>query len=309
MTARCTGSSRSWPGGWWWWRWSASPSAPSPSSPSHGLRPEAFADTRPLLVKTADYLERAFLHLDLGPSLTRPFGEVTELVSRGLPADVALVLGGMACGLALGVSGGAACATRPGTRLAQVLQLLAVVALCAPVYFLGMAVVLLFTPGISAPLPLPFVSPNEYAEPGEDLVGWLDAMAVPWLVVGAPLAGAALRTTDVGLRETLGADFVRTATAKGLRPARVVLRHALPPALGPVLGLAAAWVPLTVGNAILVERVFGIPGMYELVPRALDLGNYPLVLGMVIVTSVLVVVIGGVMDLLHGLLDPRVRAG
>lgn len=273
----------------------------------HGLVPEAFQDRRPLAVETVAYLERAFLHFDLGESLNRPFGEVSSLIARGLPTDVLLIAGGTACGLGAGVLAGAVCASRPGTRTAAVLHGLALLALCSPVYFLGMAIVLVFTPGISAPLPFWLVSPNEYVRPSEDLIQWLDAIIVPWLVTGAPLAGAALRTTEVNLREVLLSDYVRTARAKGLGPLRVVLRHALPVALGPALTLTAAWVPLTVGNAILIERVFGLPGMYGLIPSAIDLGNYTLVLGMVIVTTVLVVVVGGIVDLVHGLLDPRVR--
>ncbi len=273
----------------------------------HALVPEAFPDAGPLPAETAQYLERAFLHFDLGESLGRPFGAVSDLLLRGLPADVSLVAGGLVSGVALGVCAGAVCATRPGSRTAAVLHGAAVLALCSPVYFLGMAIVLVFTPGIGAPLPFWLVSPNEYVRPSEDVIQWLDAIFVPWLVTGAPLAGAALRTTEVNLKEVLRADYVRTAIAKGVHPVRVMVRHALPVALGPTLGLAAAWVPLLVGNAILIERVFGIPGMYELVPGALDRGNYPVVLGMVIVTTVLVVVIGGIVDLLHGLLDPRVR--
>ncbi len=273
----------------------------------HVLVPEAFPGAGPLPVETARYLERAFLHFDLGQSIGRPFGAVSELVLRGLPADVLLVAGGLVSGVVAGVLAGAVCATRPGSRTAAVLHAAGVLALCSPVYFLGLVAVLLFSPGIGAPLPFWLVSPNDYVGPSEDLVQWLDAILVPWLVTGAPLAGAALRTTEVNLTDALRSDYVRTAVAKGLHPVRVTLRHALPVALVPTLGLTAAWVPLLVGNAILTERVFGIPGMYELVPGAMEGGNYPLVLGMVVVTTVLVVVIGGIVDLLHGLLDPRVR--
>jgi peptide/nickel transport system permease protein len=171
-----------------------------------------------------------------------------------------------------------------------------------------MMLILVFGKSVGAPVPLAIVAPNSYAALTDDPLRWLNALLVPWLVVGAPLAAMCLRMTRASLPEVVDADFIRTATAKGLPPSRVTLRHALPVALSPTLSLAGASMPLLVGNAILVEAVFGIPGVYRLIPGAIDNGNFPVLQGIVIVGAVFVVMANAVVDVTLAALDPRVRA-
>ena len=99
----------------------------------HGLYPEAFNDTRPLLVECAHFLFQTFVRLDLGESVARPLGSVSELIGRGLAADFSLLIGALVFGVAAGTWGGAVCARHPGTWRARILQLLALLALCTPV--------------------------------------------------------------------------------------------------------------------------------------------------------------------------------
>ncbi len=256
----------------------------------------------------ADYLQRAFLHADLGISRGRPVRPVLGLIGESLPADISLLVGALAFGVVAGVSAGAVCAQRPGTLLSRALQGLATVMLCAPVYFIGMTLILVFGKSVGAPIPLPIVAPNSYTALTDDPLNWLNALLVPWLVAGAPLAAMCLRMTRASLPEAVDADFVRTATAKGLSPGQVTRRHALPVALAPTLSLAGASLPLLVGNVILVEAVFGIPGVYRLIPSAIDTGNYPMLQGIVIVGAVFVVVANAVVDVTLAALDPRIRA-
>jgi peptide/nickel transport system permease protein len=253
------------------------------------------------------YLERAFLHADLGDSRGRPFRPVSDMLRESVPADLSLIAGALVIGLGGGVVAGAVCAQRPGTLLSRGLQLAASVMLCAPVYVVGMMIILVFGKSVGAPIPLPFVSPNSYKPLTHDPLAWLNSLVVPWLIAAAPLAAMYLRMTRAVLPEIADADFVRTATAKGLSPAQVTARHTLPAALPPTLSLAGASIPLLVGNVVLIEAVFGIPGVYRLIPSAMDNGNFPVLQGIVIVGAIFVVLANALADVTLALLDPRVR--
>jgi peptide/nickel transport system permease protein len=274
----------------------------------HGLYPEAFNDTRPLFVELGHFLWTTFVHLDLGDSSARPLGPVTEQIARGIAADFSLLIGALAFGVAAGAWGGAVCARHPGSWRARILQLAALLALCAPVYAIGMATILLFKPGISAPFPIGILPYHGYIPLTENPLKWLHALVVPWMVAGAPLAAVCMRMTRASINEIHGEDFIRTAAAKGLSPAQIARRHVVPVAMPPVVSLAGAYTPLLIGNVILIEKVFDVPGVYQLIPSAIDTGNYPIIQGLVIVTAVFVVIVNGLVDIALAALDPRVRA-
>jgi peptide/nickel transport system permease protein len=103
------------------------------------------------------------------------------------------------------------------------------------------------------------------------------------------------------------ADFVRTALGKGLTPRAVALRHSLPASVSPTLTLAGAYMPLLVGNALLVEQVFNIPGVFRYTPGAVSNGDFPLLQGMVLIGAVLVVLGNLAADLVLARIDPRIR--
>ena len=273
----------------------------------HGLFPETFSDTHPLHVELWLFLERTFLHFDLGESTSRPLGEVSWLIGRGLAADASLIVGGLAAGFAMGIAAGALAARRPRSWVARTLDVLGLLALCTPVYVMAMAGILLFAPSIGAPLPLPLFEPHMYAPLTEDPIAWVRGLFVPWIIIGLPLAAVNMRLTRADLQEVLQQDYVRTATAKGLPPWAVMTRHMLPVSVPPAVSLTGAYVPLLVGNALLVENVYEIPGSFDLIPHAIDVGNYPVIQGLVIVSAVFVVVCNGIADIVLAALDPRVR--
>src|SRR3954471_23711147 len=103
----------------------------------HGLAPEFFDDTRPLPLEMVHYLERVFLHADLGVSTFRPFQPVLTMLGNALPADLSMLVGGMVVGLLVGTAGGVMCVRWPGTLVSRGLQVAAAVLLCAPVYVTG----------------------------------------------------------------------------------------------------------------------------------------------------------------------------
>ena len=274
----------------------------------HLLTPESFTDPRPLHVELLTYLRDVFLRLDFGSSTQRPFLPVRSMLADALPADLSLLIGAMLVGSGLGIVGGTFCALRPGTFSTHVLQILAAVGLCAPVYFVGFLVILLFAPSVGAPIPIPFVTVNSYQGLGDDPVAWLRALLVPWFVAGLPLAAQCLRMIRATLPEVMTEDYVRTATAKGLAPRRIAFLHTLPVALPPTVALIGSYIPIMLANVILVEAVFGIPGIYRLIPSAVDGRNFPVLMAIVIVPSILVVVANAIADILQAALDPRVRA-
>src|SRR4051794_29000258 len=273
----------------------------------HGLFPETFSDTHPLLIELWLFLERTFLHFDLGESSSRPLGEVSYLIGRGLAADASLIFGGLAAGFAMGVLAGTLAARRPRSVLARTLDVLGLIALCTPVYVLAMAVILLFAPSIGAPVPIGIFEPQMYTPITDDPIQWVRGLIVPWIIIGLPLAAVNMRLTRADLQEVLDEDYVRTAIAKGLPPWVVMTRHMLPVAIPPAVSLTGAYVPLLIGNALLIERVYEIPGAFKLIPSAIDVGNYPIIQGLVIVSAVFVVVCNGVADIVLAALDPRVR--
>ena len=273
------------------------------------LTPENFAGERAVPVELAAYLERALLHWDFGSSTQRPFGPVATMLASALPADLALFVGSVVVGLSLGLFGGVVCALRPRTFVGRSLEVCAAVLVCAPVYVVAMMSILLFAPAVDAPVPVFFVSPNSYVAFSEDPARWFRALCVPWVVAGLPLAAMTLRMVRATFPEVLAEDYVRTARGKGLAPRRIALRHALPVALPPALSLAGAYAPMLIANVILVEAVFGIPGLYRLIPSAIDQANFPVLQAMVVVGTVIVVVSNALVDVALAALDPRVTTG
>ena len=272
----------------------------------HILRPESFGDPRPLATKLFEYLERGFLHLDFGQSWDRQGSEVTDVVLAGLPADVSLMAGGLVLGTVAGTIAGAYCAARPGTLSTRVLEAAGAFFLIAPVYWVGLMLILTFGAGFGA-IPIPFFETNVYEHPQDDLVDWFRALFVPWIVVGLPLAALCLRMMRTSMTDVLDEDYLRTATAKGLHETTVLRRHAGPAAASPVLTLVGVNMATMLTNVVLVEHAFSVPGVFRLTRDAMNDGNFPLLMGMTVAGAAMVVVANLVVDVVHAFIDPRVR--
>jgi len=274
----------------------------------HVLRPESFFDPRPLPAQLGDYLWKAFTRFDLGQSYQPPFRPVGELIRERLGADLALFAGAAAFGVGAGVLGGVVCARHPRSKRAFVLNVLATFAICAPVYWVALLALVLFGRGIGTIVDLGFLIDTGLYQPLlQDPLAWFASLLVPWMIAGAPLAAICLRLTASTMRDVDDEDFVRTALAKGLSERRVAYRHTLPTAIAPTVSFAGAYAPLLVGNALLVEQVFNIPGVFRYTPGAVSNGDFPLLQGMVLVGAVLVVLGNLVADLVLARLDPRTR--
>ena len=270
------------------------------------LYPEAFGDPRPLFTEVAEFVEGLVVRLDLGISQYQSI-PVTDLVLDGLPVDVMLFAGALVFGVAAGLLGGVVCARTRNGPVDRVLSGAALVVLSAPVYWLGLVAVMWFGRGTGSIATLEAIRTNAYVPPGEDLVGWIAAMGAPWVITGLPLAAFCLRLSRQALLETESEDYVRTAFGKGLRRRAVVYRHALPPSLPTSVSLAGAYAPLLVGNALLVEIVFNLPGVFRTFPEALETGDFPLIQGLIVLGALLVAAANLAADLVLAGLDPRTR--
>ena len=254
----------------------------------------AYGLDQPIWVQYARYV-RALGHGDFGPSFKYKDFTVTELIGQGLP--VALELGTVALGLALalGIAIGIFAALRHNTPADYVTMSLAVVGIAIPSFvalpFLGLVF------GIYLHwLPVAGWEPDSIRH----LVLPVVALALP------PLAYIA-RLTRAGMLEVLRSRFIRTAIAKGLPLHTVIARHALRPALVPVVGYLAPAVASIMTGSLVVESIAGLPGVGRyLVQGALN-RDYTLVMGMVILYSTVLIGMGLVADLLYAWLDPRVR--
>jgi peptide/nickel transport system permease protein len=274
----------------------------------HVLRPESFFDPRPLPTQLVDYLWSAFTQFDLGQSYQPPFRPVGDLIRERLGADLALFVGAALFGVGAGVLAGVQVARHPSSKRAFALNIAATFAICAPVYWVALLSLVLFGRGIGKVVDLGFlIDTGVYKPLFEDPIGWFQALLVPWIIVGLPLAAICLRLTASTMRDVDDEDFVRTALAKGLTARRVAYRHSLPTAIAPTVSFAGAYAPLLVGNALLVEQVYNIPGVFRYTSGAVSNGDFPLLQGMVLVGALFVVFGNLVADLILARLDPRTR--
>jgi peptide/nickel transport system permease protein len=275
----------------------------------HLLRPNLFTgESGSLPSRLAHFLERAFLHFDFGVSQRGSRRPVADLIREGLPADVSVLAGGLAIGLVAGVGGGIWCARRPRGLASRLVQTGALVAMCAPVYVVGLMALLFFGEDIGV-MPFGVGIPLRYVEFDQSPGGWLGALIVPWIVLGLPLAAMCLRVMLGEMVEVADEDYVRAARAKGLTERAILRRHVAPAALAPTAMLAGAAMPLLLTNLVLIEKVFSVPGVFRDLTDSIGSSNVPLVLGATAVGALLIALTTFLFDVLLVWLDPRVRAG
>jgi peptide/nickel transport system permease protein len=263
----------------------------------------------PLPVQLAEYLERVFLHLDLGRSTTGTQRPVADLLAAGLPGTLSLLFGAMALSLGVGVAVGVLRATHPRSVAVRVVDVVIAVALIAPPYWLGLIALLALTTE-SGLVDVPFLGgQGSYRGLTEDPGRWLQSLLLPWMVLGAAFIALNARMLGGTLRETLGDEYVRTARAKGVSERRIVWRHALPPALPSLLAVASLNVALFVNGAVVVETVFNVPGVGRLARDSLLRNDLPVLEGTVLLGAALVCLAGLLADAIHAWLDPQVRFG
>jgi peptide/nickel transport system permease protein len=280
------------------------------------LRPDLYAGQAVVPGLRHD-LERAFLHLDFGCAGILPgCPPIHDLWVDGLAWDLWLLGGAVVLGTGGGILAGIFCARRPRSLPARVLESSAMVAYCAPVFFVGLFVLWMFNPVYGRiPLPAFFDAEPRWVSPWNAPWDWFRTLLVPWLVLGAPLGAMCLRLTLSATREAMDEDYVRTAAAKGLDHASVVRRHAAPLSYPGTFSFVGVSAPLIITNMVLVERTMSVPGFFKYTWRAAGHANpgrdpvpdFPMLCALGLWAAVLLIVLGLIADGIVSLLDPRVR--
>src|ERR1700730_17876252 len=254
----------------------------------------AYGLDQPIWVQYGRYLG-ALAHGDFGPSFRYKDFSVTELIAQGFPVTFELGSIAMALALILGIPIGTFAALRHNSAADFSAMSLSVVGIAIPSFVVLPFLGLLF--GIYWHwLPVAGWEPGSIRH----LVLPVAAFALPPLSVVARLVRASML-------DLLGSQFIRTAVAKGLPLHTVILRHAMRPALLPVASYLAPAVASIMTGSLVVESIAGLPGIGRDMVQGRAHRDYPLVLGMVILYSTLLIVMGLVVDLLYAWLDPRVR--
>jgi oligopeptide transport system permease protein len=255
---------------------------------------KAYHLDQPLLLQYRDYL-LGVLRGDFGPSFKYRDFTVAELLATGFPAS--LEVGGLAIGLAilLGISLGTLAALRQNTGFDHAVMATAMTGITIPNFVMAPLLTLLFGVWLRW---LPVAGWNGGA--ARNLVLPVIALALPQIAYIA-------RLTRGSMIEVLHANYIRTARAKGLRERIVVVRHALKGALMPVVSYLGPATAQVVTGSVVIETIFGIPGIGRYFVQGALNRDYTLVMGTVITYAVLIILLNLVVDLLYGLLDPKVK--
>jgi peptide/nickel transport system permease protein len=251
-----------------------------------------------------DYMKQVFLHFDFGYSYQNTIS-VKEQVFQRLPATISLALGAAVVWLTIGITVGIISAIRSRSFIDRASMGTALVAISAPVYWLGLLSLYLFANDIGK-FHI-FDGAGSYVPFSENPAKWFSSLLLPWFVLAAAFAAFYARLLRSNLIETMGEDYIRTARAKGLSERRVVFRHGLRSAITPIVTAAGLDIGILLGGAILTESVFNIPGIGRLVFDSIQHSDLPMIQGTVLIGTFFIVMANLVVDILYAFLDPRVR--
>ncbi len=254
---------------------------------------------KPLPVQYLRYVGQA-LQGDFGQS-TRNGSSVAAVIAERLPVTFELAVLAVLLGIAIGIPAGIASALRRGSGLDYAANGFALVGLSVPHFWLGLLLILEFA------VQLHVLPASGYASPLSDPVENLRRMLLPAIVLGTGLSAVLMRQMRSSMLESLSADYVRTARAKGLPQWRVVGVHALRNSLVTVVTVLGLQLGALISGAVITEQIFVIPGFGKLLVDAVFQRDYPVIQGVTLVTVTGYVVVNLFVDLTYSLLNPRIR--
>ena len=246
---------------------------------------------QPFVVQYARYLGN-LLQGDLGRSYLQRT-QVAELIWSRLPATLLLMLGSIVAELVIGLSMGVIAALRRNTGTDQTLMIASFIGVSAPQFVVGLLLLYVFA------VQLQWFPIGGY--------GTFAHLLLPSLTMGILGAGWYARMMRSSMIDVLQADFIRTARAKGLGRARVILRHALPNAVLPIIAMIGIDIGIFMGGIVVVESVFGWPGIGQLAWQAIQRVDIPIIMGVTLVSAVAIVLGNLLADLVAPLIDPRIK--
>ncbi|NLS17473.1 ABC transporter permease [Rhizobium sp. P40RR-XXII] len=266
-----------------------------------------FGFDRPLPVQYVLMMKRLFVTQDLSSYVNRGMRVVPQ-VADAAPVTLSLVFGAAVLWVVGGIVFGVIAAMARDTLLDRGLMALALIGVSMPVYWLGEVMNLVSQSRFHDTWAFSWVPPLGYKPLLTDPVGWFLTLIIPWATLAALYVGIYGRVLRANLVEAYQEDYIRTARAKGLSPARVMLRHALRTSLIPFVTMFGLdFGALVGGAALLTEVVFGLNGVGRLTYQALLNLDLPMILGTVMYASFFVVLANASVDIVYVLIDPRVR--
>lgn len=287
--------------------------AADPAELRAGLRasPQAIANVRralgldrPLSTQFFDYIKGILLHFNLGYSFYSE-ASVKSLIMERLPATISLTVGAVVLWLLVGLPIGIISAVRRRTLLDRTAMGTALLFVSTPVFWLGLIALFLFAADIGR-FPV-FPGAGSYVGLTQDPVKWFTSLLLPWMVLAAGFAAIYARILRGSLLDVMGADYIRTARAKGLSERRVILHHGVRSAITPIVTVLGLDIGVLLGGAVLTETVFEIPGVGRLNYEAIVHADFPIIQGTVLLAAMFIVAANIIVDIVYAYLDPRVR--
>lgn len=237
---------------------------------------------------------------DLGSSLRTGRPVALDLLVR-FPVTLQLTLMSMLLAVVIGVPLGITAALTRGRFADYAVSVFALIGLSIPGFFLGILLILLFSLQWGA------LPPAGYVPFMEAPVQNVRHMLLPALSLGLILSAAITRISRSTMLEVMGKDFIRTARAKGLREYVVIMRHGLRNALNPIVTVVGLQFGALLGGAVVIEQVFSLPGVGRFALEGINLRDYPVVQGAVLMISAVFIAVSLLMDVVYALVDPRIR--
>ncbi|MES4903227.1 MULTISPECIES: ABC transporter permease [unclassified Streptomyces] len=226
---------------------------------------------------------------------------VWEMVQQRLPVSATVAVGAAVLWLLAGVVAGLLSGVKEGTWWDRSTMALALGGSSIPPYVLALALQYLLVVKLQV-LPFPAAIPF-----GDDPVAWFQSYLMPWIVLAIGYACLYARMTRANVIDTLAENFMRTARAKGLGPVLILRRHALRPALTPIVTIFGMDFAGLLGGALITETVFGLNGVGKMASDAIAKNDQPVIMAVTLLAAFFVVIGNVVVDLLYTALDPRVR--
>ncbi|MGI9146203.1 MAG: ABC transporter permease [Chloroflexota bacterium] len=243
---------------------------------------------------------RALMSGDFGLSLITHTPVIEQVIVRA-PRTLYLMVGSLALSLAVSIPAALIAARKNKSWPDSLVLSATTLVMSIPSFWIGIIFTLVFA------ITLQWLPGAGFVDPSEDLGSSLRSMILPWVTLGLSMAAFTVRVLRASLLDVLTQDYVRTARGKGVRERRVVLGHALKNAAIPAVTLIGVQIGTLMGGTIVIEKVFGYPGMGQLIVNSITQRDYPVIqLSMLFFASSFVLVTL-ITDLTYGFLDPRIR--
>ena len=260
-----------------------------------------FGLDKPIILQYFDWIT-GVVHGDFGVSISLRRSPL-ELISRAMPITLNLCLTAFILSLVLGIPAGIVCAVRRGTWIDTIVTILANIGITIPIFWLGTMLIYLFS------LKFHWLPVQGYTSPFVDLIKNIRQLIMPVFCLAIFPISSIARQTRSSMLEVMSQDYIRTAWSKGLNERIVVFRHALKNSLIPVVTLSGMGLSIIIGGSVLIETVFNIQGVGQVLIDAVFAHDYPVVQGFILFIAVGVLLINLIVDISYAWLDPRIRYG